>query len=143
MNNMPNVCPFCGGDLTVTHLYCQNCDTNIEGRFVAGASTKYRQDQQAFIEKFVALLNTDQLAFVETFVRCEGRLNRMEDELGMSYPTLRNRLDEVIRALGYEPGSEESLTGLTPEKRQKVLEDLDQGRITAEEAMHILEEREG
>jgi hypothetical protein len=143
MNTMPNACPFCGGDLTVTHLYCQNCDTNIEGRFVTGASTKYRQDQQAFIEKFVTRLNPEQLTFVETFVRCEGRLNRMADELSVSYPTLRNRLDEVIRALGYEPGAEEPEVGLTPEKRQKVLEDLDQGRINAEEAMRILEESEG
>ena len=70
------------------------------------------------------------------------RLNRMETELGISYPTIRNRLLEVIRALGYEPGSDEG-GGVSDEIRQRVLEDLDQGRISAEEAMRILQESEG
>jgi hypothetical protein len=66
----------------------------------------------------------------------------METELGISYPTIRNRLLEVIRALGYEPGSDEG-GGVPDEIRQRVLEDLDQGRISAEEAMRILQESEG
>ncbi len=86
-------------------------------------------------------LNPEQMAFVETFVRCEGRINRVEGELGLSYPTIRNRLHEVIRAMGFEPGGEEP-TGLSDEKRQSILEDLDQGRITAEEAMRMLQEKE-
>jgi hypothetical protein len=66
----------------------------------------------------------------------------MEVELGLSYPTIRNRLHEVIRALGYEPGGEEPFAGLSDTERQRILEDLDQGVISAEEAMRLLQESE-
>ena len=126
MNVLPTRCPLCGSEVTVTRFECRNCDTTIEGRF----------ESIPF-----AHLNPDQLSFVETFVRCEGKINRMESELGLSYPTISNRLHEVIRALGYEPGVEEAV-GPSEEKRQRILDDLDQGRITAEEAMRILQESE-
>ena len=126
MNNLPTKCPLCGGELTVTRIYCRECDTTLEGRFGGGP---------------FAHLSAEQLAFVETFVRCEGKITRMEIELGLSYPTIRNRLLEVIRALGYEPGGEEP-AGMSDAERQHILEDLDQGRITAEEAMRLLQENE-
>jgi hypothetical protein len=72
-------------------------------------------------------------------VRNEGKITRMEEEFRLSYPTIRSRLHEVIRALGYEPGKE-SAVGLTEEERRKILEDLDSGKITSEEAMKMLEE---
>lgn len=115
-------CPVCGGELTVTHLHCESCETTIEGRFANGA---------------FAGLTPEQLDFIETFVRCEGKINRMEEELALSYPTIRNRLREVIRALGYEPGKEEA-ADIPEEKRRSVLEDLDAGKISAEEAMRLL-----
>jgi hypothetical protein len=62
----------------------------------------------------------------------------MQEELGLSYPTVRSRLHEVIRALGYEPGKEEPV-GLTEEERRRILDDLDQGRITYEEAIRMLQ----
>jgi hypothetical protein len=115
-------CPVCDGELTVTRLHCDTCDTSIEGRF----------SNTAF-----AGLTAEQLDFVETFVRVEGKMNRMAEELAMSYPTLRNRLQEIIRALGYEPRKEEA--GEIPdEKRREVLEKLDAGQISADEAMHLL-----
>jgi hypothetical protein len=61
----------------------------------------------------------------------------MEQELGLSYPTIRNRLHEVIRALGFEPGKEEPVE-VGPEKRSAVLEELEAGKISADEAMRIL-----
>lgn len=122
MNPIITRCPVCKGELTVTRLHCQSCDTSLEGRFVAG---------------YFAYLTQEQLKFVETFVRCEGKINRMEDELGLSYPTIRNRLHEVIRAMGYEPGRDDAVD-VSDEKRRSVLEDLDAGRITAEDAMRIL-----
>ena len=64
----------------------------------------------------------------------------MEDEIGLSYPTIRNRLHEIIRALGYEPGGEEP--GMSDEDRRKILEDLDQGSITYDDAMRKLQEGE-
>jgi hypothetical protein len=126
MNTLPTRCPLCGGEVTVTRIYCRDCDTTIEGRFSGGPFSQ---------------LNPEQLSFVETFIRCEGKITRMEIELGLSYPTIRNRLLEVIRTLGYEPGGEEP-TRLSEAERQKILEDLDQGRISAEEAMRLLQESE-
>jgi hypothetical protein len=115
-------CPICEGDLTVTRLHCDTCDTTIEGRFANGA---------------FAGLAPEQLDFIETFVRVEGKMNRMADEMGLSYPTLRNRLHEIIRALGYEPGKDET-ADVPDEKRREVLEKLDSGNISAEEAMRLL-----
>ena len=139
MNTLPAVCPFCNGQLQVTHLYCPECDTHVEGRFVGGVFSQLKPEHLAFVERFVAKLQPEQLALVETFVHCEGKINRMETELGLSYPTIRNRLNEVIRILGYEPGLEEAAAGLPEEKRLRILEDLDSGRISAEEAMKLLE----
>jgi hypothetical protein len=115
-------CPVCDGELTVTRLHCETCDTSIEGRFANGA---------------FAGLAPEQLDFIETFVRCEGKITRMEDEMALSYPTIRNRLQEVIRALGYEPGKEEAID-ISDDKRRSVLEELDSGKISAEEAMRFL-----
>jgi hypothetical protein len=126
MNTLPTRCPLCGGEITVTRIYCRDCDTTLEGRFAGGP---------------FAQLTPEHLAFVETFVRCEGKITRMEIELGLSYPTIRNRLLEVIRALGYEPGGEEA-AHLSDAERQRILEDLDQGRISADEAMRLLQESE-
>ena len=75
--------------------------------------------------------------FIMTFIRCEGKLNRVETELGLSYPTLRNRLHEIIRALGYEPGKEES-PDVAEDRRRQVLEDLDAGKVSADVAMRML-----
>jgi hypothetical protein len=142
MNTIPTVCPFCGGEVFVTHIYCRECDTHIEGHFLAGgAATPLNADQMAFVEHFVGKLSTEQLSLVETFVRCEGKIKRMEEELGLSYPTIRNRLNEAIRALGYEPEPDEPL-GITEEKRRVILEDLEAGKINYEEAMRLLQESE-
>jgi hypothetical protein len=116
-------CPICEGELTVIRLHCDTCDTTIEGRFANGA---------------FAGLTPEQLDFIETFVRCEGKITRMEEEMALSYPTIRNRLLEVIRALGYEPGKED-VPDISDEKRKSVLEELDAGKISAEEAMHLLQ----
>jgi len=61
----------------------------------------------------------------------------MESELGLSYPTIRNRLQDVIRAMGYEPGREEP-PEVNEEKRRAVLEDLNLGKISADDAMRKL-----
>ena len=122
MNNTLTQCPVCQNELMVTRLKCEACDTTLEGRFGGGP---------------FAHLSADQTDFLLAFIRCEGKLNRLEGEIGLSYPTLRNKLLEVIRALGFEPGREET-PDLAEEQRRKVLDDLDAGRITAEVAMAIL-----
>ncbi len=122
MTQMITTCPVCGDRLSVQRLHCRSCDTSIEGHFETGRLGK---------------LSTEQLAFVETFIRCEGKLNRMERELGMSYPTLRLRLTEVIRQMGFEIGPEEA--GLSGEERHRILDELAQGKISSEHAMSLLE----
>ena len=118
----PTRCPVCKSELEIVRLHCSSCDTSIEGRFSGGP---------------IAHLTTEHLDFIVTFVRCEGKINRMEQELGLSYPTIRNRLHEVIRALGYEPGKEE-VVEISAEKRNTVLEDLEAGKISADDAMRML-----
>jgi hypothetical protein len=122
MYPVPTTCPVCKENLSITRLHCPNCDTTIEGRFDLG-----RMGQ----------LTPEQIGFVENFVRCEGKLNRLEKELGVSYPTLRIRLSEVIRALGYPVGPEPP--AIEEEERHRILDDLASGRITPEEAMGMLE----
>lgn len=122
MHPAPSRCPVCQSELTVARLHCSSCDTSIEGRFTGGP---------------FGHLSPEYVDFIVTFVRCEGKINRMESELGLSYPTIRNRLHEVIRALGYEPGKEE-LVEISMEKRNAVLEELEAGNISADEAMRIL-----
>jgi hypothetical protein len=122
MNTSLTRCPVCGNELTITRLHCEVCDTTLEGHFTGGP---------------FAHLSVEQLNFIETFVRCEGKITRMETELALSYPTIRNRLHEVIRALGYEPGKEEPVE-ITEDKRSQVLEDLEAGKISADDAMRVL-----
>ena len=121
-----NVCPICQHELIATQLECRNCDTKIQGRFVTGP---------------FASLTPEQLDFIELFIRNEGKITRMQDELSLSYPTIRNRLHDIIRALGYEPGEEE--TRLTEEERRQILEDLEQGKINYDEAINMIKEKEG
>src|SRR5687768_8204493 len=93
---MPEVtgrCPMCDGELVVTHLRCQQCGTGLDGVF-----TLHKFDR----------LTREQLRFVDVFLKNRGVIRDVERELDISYPTVRNRLDEVIRALGYEAGAAEA-----------------------------------
>ena len=118
----PTRCLVCGSELEITRVHCSSCDTSIEGRFAGGP---------------IAHLTAEHLDFIVTFVRCEGKINRMEKEFNLSYPTIRNRLHEVIRALGFEPGKDEPVE-VSAEKRSSVLEDLEAGKISANDAMRML-----
>ncbi len=71
-------------------------------------------------------------------MRLEGRFTRLEEELKLSYPTLRNRLYEIIRSLGFEPGKEEAPVRLSQDDRRRILEDLEQGRVSFAEAQRRL-----
>jgi hypothetical protein len=124
MNLLPTRSPFDGGEIVVTRFYCPGSDVTVEGSFAP--ITPFSQ------------LSPEQLHFVETFVRCEGKLSRLEGELNLSYPTLRSRLHDIIRALGYEPGKEE-VAPVSEERRRTVLSDLDAGRISFDEAMATLQ----
>jgi len=78
-------CPICGGELAVTRLHCRSCGTTLEGDFNVGR---------------FARLGRDQFSILESFLRARGNLKDMERELGISYPTVRARVDALVRALG-------------------------------------------
>jgi hypothetical protein len=121
MNPVIGQCPICGESLAVTRLHCRNCDTSVEGHFALGR---------------LYHLSPDQLRFVETFIRSEGKINRVEQEMGLSYPAVRARLNDVIRALGYEVG--EGKDTITESERREILAQLSEGELTAEEAVELL-----
>jgi hypothetical protein len=120
MNPVIGRCPICRETLEVTRLYCRHCDTAIEGHFTLGR----------FYE-----LSPEQLQFVESLVRCEGKLNRIQEELHLSYPAVRSRLNDVIQALGYEVREE---AGPSAEQRRTILQDLAAGKLTSDEALNLL-----
>lgn len=118
----PTECPVCHDDLLVTRMVCRNCDTALEGRFTLGPLFQITPEQRHF---------------VEVFVRCEGKISRVQEELGVSYPTVRSRLDDVIRALGYEVDEEQDVG---EDRRQEILHQLARQEISSEEALRLMQE---
>lgn len=110
-------CPVCSGQLKVTKLECENCQTVIENQF---ALTKFDY------------LSAEELNFVEVFVKCRGNIKEVEKELKISYPTVRARLDSVIQRLGY------SAPKRNDAEKSEILEALERGEITAQEALEKL-----
>lgn len=122
---VPGRCPVCGEPLRAVRLYCPACATALEGRFR--------------LCRF-CLLSQEQRDFVEIFLRARGNLREVERELGISYPTVRARLEAVLTALGIPParaGDEEEQAERV-RRRQEVLDALEKGKITAEEAARLL-----
>jgi hypothetical protein len=124
MNPVIGTCPICQQDLVVTQLHCRNCDTTLGGQFALGR---------------LFHLQPQQLQFVEIFIRCEGKITRVEQELGMSYPAVRARLNEVIRALGYEVGESSEAVRFDEEERQRILQQISLGEMSADEAIELLQ----
>lgn len=127
-------CPVCEHELSVTRLHCGECGTTLEGNFSVGRFGR---------------LTRDQLALLESFLRSRGNLREMERELGLSYPTLRGRVDALVRALGLggpaeeEPAYEGEAPGTahqpaTAAQRREVLERLSRREISADEAAAVL-----
>jgi hypothetical protein len=125
-----STCPVCAGELAVTRLHCRQCGTTLEGEFSVGRFGR---------------LTREQLTVLESFLRSRGNLRDMERELGISYPTVRGRVEALVRALGFGPreGSDEAeedavavatASADIAAARQQILERLSKGDIGAEEA---------
>ena len=114
-------CPICSEQLKVVRLECDSCGTRMEGSFSLG--------------RFHAL-SPDQLDFLEIFIRARGNFKDIERELGISYPTVRSRLDAMIRALGFPSQAEPDRES---ERRKEILRELAEGRIAADDAANLLE----
>lgn len=120
---MPGRCPVCQERLDVTRLNCPQCDTAIDGRF----------DGCKFCQ-----LTTEQRSFIATFIKSRGNIKEVERELGISYPTVRGRLDQVIQALGYRVEPRDAAAQAL--KRKEILDRLSKGELSAEEAVKQIKE---
>ena len=123
-----STCPVCSSELAVTRLHCSSCGTTLEGDFSVGRFGR---------------LSRDQLALLESFLRSRGNLRDMERELGISYPTVRSRVEQLVRSLGFGPRGDDEATDdaaadpddqPAPATRQQILERLARHEIGAEEA---------
>jgi hypothetical protein len=130
-----STCPVCEGELAITRLHCRSCGTALEGEFGVG---RYGR------------LSREQLSLLESFLRSRGNLKEMERELGISYPTVRGRVEALVRALGLADGDEaapeEPMEADAPNptsdddasERRAVLDRLARREISAEEAAEAL-----
>ncbi|HEX6127807.1 MAG TPA: DUF2089 domain-containing protein [Candidatus Limnocylindria bacterium] len=135
-----STCPVCEGELLISRLHCRSCGTALEGEFGVGRFGR---------------LSKEQLSLLESFLRARGNLKEMERELGISYPTVRARVDALVRALGLsdgeapadedeavaaEPAVETASTADASERRREILERLSRGEIDAAAAATELRE---
>jgi hypothetical protein len=139
MRKLLEECPSCGGPLIISECRCANCQLQLRGDFQPG--------------QFSAL-SEDQLAFIQVFLRARGNLSEVEKVLGVSYPTIRNKLDEVNQALeraeaalasgrGAREGAVQTSAGPAVEARQAILQQVAAGELSAAEALHKLQNLQG
>jgi hypothetical protein len=134
MINLFNRCPACGGPVVITECRCSQCQLQMRGEFSPGQ---------------FSLLSEDQLTFIRVFLRARGNLTELERVLGISYPTIRNKLDEINSAFdALEKPAAASMKEsqlLNPEEklRQEILQKTAGGQLTAEEALRQLQELKG
>ncbi|MEO5704814.1 MAG: DUF2089 domain-containing protein [Candidatus Limnocylindrales bacterium] len=132
-----STCPVCSSELAVTRLHCRACGTTLEGEFSVGRFGR---------------LTREQLLVLESFLRSRGNLRDMERELSISYPTVRSRVEALVRALGFGPradsdeaaadeaaaaaATDAATTNATDAAatRQSILERLGRHEMTADEA---------
>ncbi|MDH4387713.1 MAG: DUF2089 domain-containing protein [Fimbriimonas sp.] len=119
MHRIPHKDPVSGGELYISELTSEETGITIRGNFEIPRYAK---------------LDTEMLDFLEVFLRCRGMLNGVERELGISYPTARARLDTLLGALNLSPIEARERTDKNADKRKKILEQLEKGEITADEA---------
>ena len=116
-------CPACGGAIVITEIRCASCHLKMQGDFTPG---------------LFANLSSDQLTFVRAFLRVRGNLSEMEKVLGVSYPTIRNKLDEINQALDRAEKIPEPSAQDTP--RTIILNRLAAGEIDAAQALEQLKQ---
>ncbi|MCX7993553.1 MAG: DUF2089 domain-containing protein [Fimbriimonadales bacterium] len=119
----PTRCPLCSGKLVITQVTCEDCGSSVQGQFLPNRFSQ---------------LDNEQLEFLEVFLRNRGMLAGVERELGISYPTARNKLDALLLALGLTPTTAQDQNGYLAEQRREILDLLEHGQITAEEAARKL-----
>ncbi len=133
-------CPACGGPITITECTCDNCHLQMRGQFRPELSK-------------LSSLTDDQVAFVQVFLRARGNISEVEKILGVSYPTIRNKLDEVNRALergapvDSSPAKSTPVPASSPQPadaaRRAILERVSSGALPAADALQELRNLQG
>lgn len=120
MHELTN-CPYCSGDFVIKEVECQNCGTVIKSNFKVNRFHMFKPED---------------LYFIEIFLKNEGNIKLMEKDLGISYPTVKSRLKNIIGILGYKSENSPS------ENRVKILNSLSNGEINVKDAIKSLGEIE-
>jgi hypothetical protein len=115
-------CPSCEGELLIRRYYCPRCELGIEGHFQRNPFSRLSREAQDFLM---------------LFVKHAGNIRAVERELGLSYPTVRSRLNAVIRTLGFTEGPQWTADEIAAE-RMAILRELDEGKIPPREAEELL-----
>jgi len=134
MINLFHQCPSCGGPLIISECKCKKCDLQMSGEFLPG--------------KF-STLSDDQVTFIKVFLRARGNLTEVERVLGISYPTIRNKLDEINNVFdtAEEPTPASTTKSAAPsssplhESRKAILKKVAEGQLSAAEALKKLQEQ--
>lgn len=111
-------CPICKSELAVRELYCPACEVSYRGNFS---------------QSWLGGLKPQQLEFIKLFIIVQGNIKEMEKRLGISYPTVKNRLAEIIKNIGRDTAA--------PQDYTDIFSDLEQGFISVEEAVNQIETR--
>ncbi len=114
-------CPICTGELEATRLECVNCHGVVENHFELGG---------------VLRLNREQLQFVEILVKNRGNINKVAEELAVSYTTARNRMDAIVAAMGYDATASAGPSAV----RMEILGRLERGELSPEAALELMRE---
>jgi hypothetical protein len=124
MRKILEQCPACGEALTITELVCERCQTQVRGHYTPCA--------------FCAL-TADQIVFARLFIEKRGNLREMEKALGVSYPTVRGKLEEIATRLGAAPEGPPVEAGagdeLSAEERRALLRQVAEGKLSPREAL--------
>jgi hypothetical protein len=127
MRKILEQCPTCGGPLVVTELQCRQCRTQVRSRYSPCA---------------FCTLTADQLVFVKLFVEKRGNLREMEKALGVSYPTVRGKLEEIAERLAGAPIPVNDAPQWSPdaggEARREVLRLIADGKLSVKEGLSRL-----
>lgn len=119
MRKMIEACPSCNSSLTITEVTCDTCGTQVRSRYQPCPFCALDEEQQTFL-----LL----------FVRSRGNLKDLEKTLGVSYPTVRAKLDEVIDRLAAPAAPAAPPSG----DRQAVLSLVQSGQLAVGDALALL-----
>jgi hypothetical protein len=139
MQKLFNQCPACGSQLIITECKCPACQLQMRGEFQSGQ---------------LSSLSDEALTFIKVFLSARGNLTEVERVLGISYPTIRNKLDEINNILNRNNETiiiPEKPTGSTAEKktasvedmRKDILQQVSDGRLSPAEAAQKLKDLQG